>query len=208
MGISPFDFSFSCEFAKPEKTDKTDKTEKTEKTDKVTAAASLGSQEEIVTDKKPEAQLKLAPAAIKKEAEKVAKAEPATALKPEPKPEAKPEPKAETKPETKPVAKVDDGARAKALLDGQSAATPKPAGVDAADQRLVVQVGAFADADKAKEVRQKLEKAGLKTYTQVAQTKDGERTRVRVGPFASKADAEKAASKIKSLDLPAAILTL
>ena len=185
---------------------KPEKTEKTEKTDKVTAAASLGSQEEIVTDKKPEAQLKPAPAAIKKEAEKVAKAESATPSKLEPKPKL--EPKAETKPETKPVAKVDDGARAKALLDGQSAAAPKPAAADAADQRLVVQVGAFADADKAKEVRQKLEKAGLKTYTQVAQTKDGERTRVRVGPFASKADAEKAASKIKSLDLPAAILTL
>ena len=189
---------------------KPEKTEKTEKTDKVTAAASLGSQEEIVTDKKPEAQLKPAPAAIKKEAEKVAKAESATPSKLEPKPKLEPkaEPKAETKPETKPVAKVDDGARAKALLDGQSATAPKPAAADAADQRLVVQVGAFADADKAKEVRQKLEKAGLKTYTQVAQTKDGERTRVRVGPFASKADAEKAASKIKSLDLPAAILTL
>ena len=78
----------------------------------------------------------------------------------------------------------------------------------AAEGRLVVQVGAFADADKAHEARIKLEKAGLKTYTQVADTKDGKRTRVRVGPFATKADAEKAASKIKTLDLPAAILTL
>ena len=69
-------------------------------------------------------------------------------------------------------------------------------------------VGAFADADKAQEVRQKLEKAGLKTYTQVAETKDGKRIRVRVGPFASKAEADKAASKIKTLDLPASILTL
>ena len=73
---------------------------------------------------------------------------------------------------------------------------------------MVVQVGAFADADKAREVRQKLEKAGLKTYTQVAETKDGKRIRVRVGPFATKAEADKAASKIKTLDLPAAILTL
>jgi DedD protein len=69
-------------------------------------------------------------------------------------------------------------------------------------------VGAFADADKAREARIKLEKAGLKTYTQVADTSDGKRTRVRVGPFASKADADKAASKIKTLGLPAAILTL
>ena len=72
----------------------------------------------------------------------------------------------------------------------------------------MVQVGAFADADKAQEVRLKLEKAGLKTYTQVAETKDGKRIRVRVGPFASKSEADKAASKIKTLDLPAAILTL
>ena len=86
---------------------------------------------------------------------------------------------------------------------------PKPAALAAAaEARLVVQVGAFADADKAREARTKLEKAGLKTYTQVADTKDGKRTRVRVGPFASKADAEKAASKIRTLDLPAAILIL
>jgi DedD protein len=42
----------------------------------------------------------------------------------------------------------------------------------------------------------------------VAETKDGKRIRVRVGPFATKAEAEKAAGKIKTLDLPAAILTL
>jgi DedD protein len=31
---------------------------------------------------------------------------------------------------------------------------------------------------------------------------------VRVGPFASRAEADKAAAKIKSLDLPASVLTL
>jgi DedD protein len=72
----------------------------------------------------------------------------------------------------------------------------------------VVQVGAFADGTKAHEVRVKLERAGLKTYTHVAQTKEGARTRVRVGPFAKREDAEKAAAKIKKIDLPAAILTL
>ena len=117
----------------------------------------------------------------------------------EPKTEAKPE----NKPEPKLVAKSDDGARAKALLDGQAVAAPA-----LSTERLVVQVGAFADTDKAQEVRLKLEKAGLKTYTQIADTKDGKRIRVRVGPFASKTEAEKAVGKIKSLDLPASILTL
>ena len=159
--------------------------------DKVTVASSLGVKEEIVTDKKPA----LAASAPKKEAESL--------LKPDAQALPKPEPKVEAKPEAKPANKPDDGARAKALLDGQTAVAPT-----ASTERLVVQVGAFADADKAQEVRLKLEKAGLKTYTQVAETKDGKRIRVRVGPFASKSEADKAASKIKTLDLPAAILTL
>lgn len=71
-----------------------------------------------------------------------------------------------------------------------------------------MQVGAFADAAKAREARLKLERAGLKTYTQEVQTKDGLRIRVRVGPFGSRADADKAADKIRKLDLSAAILTL
>ncbi len=85
----------------------------------------------------------------------------------------------------------------------RSTAAPK-----ADELRLVVQVGAFADVAKARDARLKLEKAGLKTYTQVAETKDGKRIRVRVGPYASKAEADKAAKQIKALDLPAAILTL
>ncbi|MDO9276944.1 MAG: SPOR domain-containing protein [Polaromonas sp.] len=101
------------------------------------------------------------------------------------------------------VPKVDDSARARALLEGNAA----PA-VAASDVRLVVQVGAYADAAKAREARLKLEKAGLKTYAQVVDTKDGQRTRVRVGPFPSRAEAEQVASKIKSLGLPVTILTL
>ncbi|HSV59727.1 MAG TPA: SPOR domain-containing protein [Variovorax sp.] len=126
--------------------------------------------------------------------------------KPEPKSEAKPEPKAEAKPAAPKPASSDEGARARALLDGSAAQQSAAAAENGA--RYVVQVGAFADADKAREVRQKLEKAGLKTYTNVAKTESGERTRVRVGPFASRADADKAAGKVKDLALPAAVLTL
>lgn len=74
--------------------------------------------------------------------------------------------------------------------------------------RFVVQVGAFSDEAKVKEVRHKLEKAGIKTYIHVAQTKEGKRTRVRIGPFDSKAEAEKTVKKIKGLNLSAAVLTL
>ena len=163
--------------------------------EKIAVASSLSSREEILTDQKA-----VAP---------VAPALPAsTAIKNEAKPDPKPEPKPEPKAVAKPAAPLDDGARAKALLDGQAAANVAAPASAAAAGRMVVQVGAFADADKAREVRLKLEKAGLKTYTQVAETKDGKRIRVRVGPFVTKAEAEKAASKIKTLDLPVSILTL
>ncbi|MBC7718627.1 MAG: SPOR domain-containing protein, partial [Chitinophagaceae bacterium] len=175
--------------------------------DKVTAAASLSDQEEILNDKKPVASVLQPSAAIKKEVKPASKVD----LKPEAKPESKPATKPEPKP-TKPSAGSDDGARAKALLEGgQSTVSPisaTSATTGARSERLVVQVGAFADADKAHEIRLKLEKAGLKTYTQVTETAAGKRIRVRVGPFASKADADKAASKIKTLDLSATVLTL
>ncbi|WP_210545093.1 SPOR domain-containing protein [Rhodoferax sp. PAMC 29310] len=108
----------------------------------------------------------------------------------------------------KPVAKVvirsDDGAKALALLQGR--APEKKAEV--VEGRFVVQVGAFAEEAGARAVRLKVEAAGLKTYTHVAQTKEGSRIRVRTGPYSTRDDAEKAAEKIKKLGLPAAILTL
>lgn len=119
-------------------------------------------------------------------------------------------PRSETKPETKVEAKApaarpaDDGNRARALLEGKD--SPKPAAADG--QRFIVQVGAFSDPVKARETRLKVERAGLTTYTQVVDTPEGKRTRVRVGPFASRAEADKAAARIQGLDLPAAILAL
>ena len=103
-----------------------------------------------------------------------------------------------------PTLKTNDGNKAQALLDGKEPDQKAPAN----GGRFVVQVGAFAEAARAREVRLKVEHAGLKTYTQVAQTKDGQRIRVRVGPFATKPEAEKAAAKIKKLDLPVTLLSL
>lgn len=171
---------------------------------KVTADASLAPEEEILPSQPVLKPVESAPASAKSDVQPSVKAE----VKPEPKPEPKPQApvQAEARPAPKVPAPDRDGARARALLN----ATPLPAkaAVTEVEARMVVQVGAFADAAKAREVRAKLEGAGLKTYTQVTDTKDGKRTRVRVGPFANRPDAEKAAAKIKTLDLPAVILTL
>ena len=118
---------------------------------------------------------------------------------------------AATAPKPTPAPKPsDDGNRARALLDGSPAAASSAANTaDAANSaRLVVQVGAYADPAKLVEARHKLERLGLKTYTQVVEVDGNKRTRVRVGPFASRADADKTAARIKAAGLPAAILTL
>jgi len=94
-----------------------------------------------------------------------------------------------------------DGERARALLEGRPVAS-------ADEQRFVVQVGAFADAEAARETRKNVEKLGMKTYTQVAQTSAGSRIRVRVGPFASRGEAEAALAKAKAAGLNAVLLTL
>lgn len=126
-------------------------------------------------------------------------------------PEApKAEPKAAPRPDqsagqggAQKVASSDDGARALALLDGKS---PAPPGADGA--RYVVQVGAFADANAAQGTRQKIERLGLRTYTQVARTPAGDRIRVRVGPFATRDEADKALGKARSAGLAAVVLAL
>ncbi|HSV71610.1 MAG TPA: SPOR domain-containing protein [Methylibium sp.] len=99
-----------------------------------------------------------------------------------------------------------DAARALAALEARPAtAALKP---PEAGARYVVQVGAFSEASSAREARQRVEKLGLKTYTQVVETSGGSRTRVRVGPFDERAEADRAASKIKQSGLPAAVLGL
>jgi DedD protein len=125
----------------------------------------------------------------------------------------------------KPEARADEGARARALLEGQRAES-KTATVAAAETnkpdatakvepakpdtsgRFVVQVGAYGEAASARDMRQRVDKLGLKSYSQVADIEGAKRFRVRVGPFNTREDAEKAAGKLKAAGLPAAIFTL
>jgi DedD protein len=86
-------------------------------------------------------------------------------------------------------------------------AAASAAGIESAG-RFVVQVGAFTDAVALREARQRVEKLGLKTYTQVIETPSGSRTRVRVGPFSTRAEAEQAGAKLKAAGLPAYQLAL
>lgn len=112
---------------------------------------------------------------------------------------AKPEVKAETKPAP---TRNDDGARAMALLEGKSEAAAKSAAdKKAAKGQFAVQVAALATQEKINELRGKLNAAGIQSYTQKVATESGERTRIRVGPFATREEAEKMRSKLIKMGL-------
>ena len=124
----------------------------------------------------------------------------------------KPAPAAD-KPLAKPADKAAEPVAAKPPEKAAEKAADKPApkASEAAAEggRYVVQVGAWTDAARLREVRRKLEAAGFKTYTQEARDKDGKpTTRVRIGPFASQDEARKAGDTIKKMNLPVGILKL
>lgn len=132
-----------------------------------------------------------------------------------PKPPVPPTPAAKPA-ESKPAAPASpaasdplaEAARAQALLEGKPVPAPVPRSEKADGQRFIVQVGAYSEDVRAQQVRNQLERAGLKTYTHVAETAEGRRIRVRLGPFTTRADADKAAAKAKALGVSPAILTL
>lgn len=108
---------------------------------------------------------------------------------------AKPEVPAPSTPERKPESKPEDAkpassesARVAAILSGQVDAPV----VGDDGPGFVVQVGAFSNAGSASALAEKLRQAGFKAYTR----KVGSTTRVRVGPFGSRDEAESVAGRM------------
>lgn len=76
----------------------------------------------------------------------------------------------------------------------------------AASGNYFVQIGVFSDPEKVKQMQEKLSAKGLKSLDELIDTAKGKKTRLRVGPFEAKKDAESAMEKIKSLGLTGMIV--
>jgi DedD protein len=100
------------------------------------------------------------------------------------------------------------GATAAARAASAVAEAAAPAPSAPARGRFVVQVGAYTDPARLREARARVERLGLKTYTQVIESDAGRRTRVRVGPFATRDDANAAIARLEAAGLPAHLLAL
>ena len=148
-----------------------------------------------------------APAAAPVETQKVAPtAQPVRAAAKSPEPAIVKTPEPEAKPKVKAPVVVDSEAlptpppAVEAKTEAKS--KPKPAKTAATDSTgYVVQIAALADPGKAKLLSEQIVAAGVKGYTEVVPTSNGDVTRVRAGPFSSRESAEKARDRLKAAGL-------
>jgi DedD protein len=76
-----------------------------------------------------------------------------------------------------------------------------------AAETFVVPLGAFANKDNVKQLEARLDKAGVKYFTESVKAAGGEQTRVRAGPFPTKDAAEATRERLKTLGLsPGAVV--
>ncbi len=69
-----------------------------------------------------------------------------------------------------------------------------------------VQIGVFSNPEKVKQLLSKLNESALNSTTELIETPKGTKTRLRVGMFSSKSDAEAALVKVKALGLSDAVV--
>ena len=101
-------------------------------------------------------------------------------------------------------AKKSDEQRATAALEGTSDSK------SAAGKRgkFAVQAAAPASESAARDLSEKLRKAGLASYTEKVETKQGARYRVRLGPYASRDEADDVRTRLKAQGISANLITL
>lgn len=107
---------------------------------------------------------------------------------------------AKTKSEARPEAKAE-GANAT-----KSAKLAKPAA--GADARFAVQAAAPRSEQAARDLMAKLKTAGLPAYVERTDAADGARWRVRAGPFATRAEADRARARLRELGHGADLVAL
>ncbi|MGE0801025.1 MAG: SPOR domain-containing protein [Lautropia sp.] len=79
---------------------------------------------------------------------------------------------------------------------------------DRAARRFLVQIGAYSNVQSARTVSDRVLQAGLRPYQETVKTAQGDWIRVRVGPFSSRQDAERAQQDLKRAGVTAAIIAL
>lgn len=115
-----------------------------------------------------------------------------------------PEPGLAPQPEPGPQPEADAPQATPASRPQASAPLQQHMSAKAAQRRLYINVGLFADPDNARRAHARLRQAGLPASIEPQVRADGRRLqRVRVGPFTSAAEANVAAARVRALGLDA-----
>lgn len=124
---------------------------------------------------------------------------PANAPLPKPLPmtQGRPQSDADNRPDVlaRLIDQVDSGSNARLAARQQS-------------RRFLVQVGAYSNVKSARAAVDRVAKAGFNAYQETVKTSNGDWIRVRVGPFASREDAEHAQQALKQAGVTAALIAL
>ena len=75
-------------------------------------------------------------------------------------------------------------------------------------RKYLLQVAAVNSKSKADDLKGRLKESGIKAYSEKISTKDGDRFRVRVGPFASREEAEKMQARVKKMGLNGSVQSM
>ena len=118
-----------------------------------------------------------------------------------PSPQTTPKPAASTREVPAPSKPADDPIAK--LARAQEAQTP-PADPKAGG--FIVQVGAFASDKSAAEQIDRTSKAGFKAYRETIKTAQGERIRVRIGPYATRDEADKARVTLRAAGIESVLI--
>ena len=143
--------------------------------------------------KKPEV---TKPAEVAKPVAPAAKPEPAKPVESVKKESAKPE-----------AAKVEAHKADTAKIEASKTERKPEAAAKSAAGGFLVQIGVFSDPINVKNLQDKLSGQGLKSHTEVIATAGGDKTRLRVGPFASREQAEQAMGKVKAAGLSGMVIS-
>lgn len=94
--------------------------------------------------------------------------------------------------------------RARDLLEGKAkvanAAAPATSG------KYLLQAAALGSESAARELAERLKKQGFASFTERADTKDGVRFRVRLGPYATRDEAERARARLRAMGISASVV--
>ena len=96
--------------------------------------------------------------------------------------------------------------RARGLLEGKSKAATT--GANERTARFAVQAAAPASETAARDLAERLKKSGLAPYMEKVDTKQGARYRVRLGPYASRDEADSVRTRLKAQGISANLITL